>query len=68
MILRCNLDRLTDRLRKCGGLIGGAPNGTIQLREVARIEDAAPGNFAMRCERCRRYVEVRPPAYMRDAA
>jgi hypothetical protein len=61
VILRCPLPRLDNPHRLCRGLVGGAPDGAIGVRQVQRVEDAHPGHYAMRCDTCGRYVEVRPP-------
>jgi hypothetical protein len=68
VILYCRLRRRDDPNRYCGGVVGGAPDGSVQIGPVARIEDAAPGHFAMRCGACGRYVEVKSPYPMGNAA
>jgi hypothetical protein len=61
MILLCPLPQPDDPRRICGGVVGGVPDGAFGVGSVERIEHARPGNYAMRCGTCRRYVEVCPP-------
>lgn len=68
MILRCTLVRLDSPNRLCRGLVGGAPDGALIVRELARVGDERPGHYAMRCDTCRRHVEVRPPQEQARAA
>lgn len=68
VIIRCRLRRRGDNTRICGGLLGGGPDGAVQIGPVERIEHAAPENMVMLCGSCRRYVEVRLPHPMEGVA